>query len=40
MDYGLVSTIARLTNTTPNWDREVSRAFERSASWSSSSTFR
>jgi hypothetical protein len=26
MDYALIGTIARLTNTTPNWDREVSRA--------------
>ena len=26
MDYALVGTIARLTNTTPNWDREVTRA--------------
>ena len=26
MDYGLIGTIARLTNTTPNWDREVTRA--------------
>jgi hypothetical protein len=26
MDYGLVGTIARLTNTRPNWDREVTRA--------------
>jgi hypothetical protein len=26
MDYGLIGTIARLTNTKPNWDREVIRA--------------
>ena len=26
MDFGLVGTIARLTNTRPNWDREVTRA--------------
>ena len=26
MDYGLIGTIARLTNTRPNWDREVTRA--------------
>jgi hypothetical protein len=26
MDYALVGTIARLTNTRPNWDREVTRA--------------
>jgi hypothetical protein len=26
MDYALVGTIARVTNTTPNWDREVTRA--------------
>jgi len=26
MDYGLIGTIARLTNTIPNWDREVTRA--------------
>ena len=26
MDLGLVGTIARLTNTRPNWDREVTRA--------------
>ena len=26
MDYGLIGTIARLINTTPNWDREVTRA--------------
>ncbi len=26
MDYGLIGTIARLTNTTPNWDREATRA--------------
>jgi hypothetical protein len=26
MDYALIGTIARLTNTTPNWDREVTRA--------------
>jgi hypothetical protein len=26
MDYALVGTIARLSNTTPNWDREVTRA--------------
>ena len=26
MDYALIDTIARLTNTRPNWDREVTRA--------------
>ena len=26
MDYALIDTIARLTNTRPNWDREVARA--------------
>ena len=26
MDYALTGTIARLTNTRPNWDREVTRA--------------
>ena len=26
MDYALIGTIARLTNTTPHWDREVTRA--------------
>ena len=26
MDYALISRIARLTNTMPNWDREVTRA--------------
>jgi hypothetical protein len=26
MDYALVGTIARLPNTRPNWDREVTRA--------------
>ena len=26
MDYAIVGTIARLTNTRPNWDREVTRA--------------
>jgi hypothetical protein len=26
MDYALIGTIARLTNTIPNWDREVTRA--------------
>jgi hypothetical protein len=26
MDYGSVGTIARLINTRPNWDREVTRA--------------
>jgi hypothetical protein len=26
MDYALIATIARLTNTSPNWDREVTRA--------------
>src|SRR6266480_4614664 len=26
MDYGLIGTIARLANTRPNWDREVTRA--------------
>ena len=26
MDYALIGTIARLTNTTPNWDHEVTRA--------------
>jgi hypothetical protein len=26
MDYGLIGTIVRLTNTIPNWDREVTRA--------------
>jgi hypothetical protein len=26
MDYALIGTIARLTSTTPNWDREVTRA--------------
>jgi hypothetical protein len=26
MDYALAGTIARLTNTRPNWDREVTRA--------------
>ena len=26
MDYALIGTIARLTNTRPNWDREVTRA--------------
>jgi hypothetical protein len=26
MDYGLIGAIARLTNTRPNWDREVTRA--------------
>jgi hypothetical protein len=26
MDYAFVGTIARLTNTRPNWDREVTRA--------------
>ena len=26
MDYGLIGTIAGLTNTRPNWDREVTRA--------------
>jgi hypothetical protein len=25
MDYALIGTIARLTNTRPNWDREVTR---------------
>ena len=28
MDYAFVGTIARLTNTRPNWDREVTRAVE------------
>ena len=26
MDYASIGTIARLTNTSPNWDREVTRA--------------
>ena len=26
MGYALIGTIARLANTTPNWDREVTRA--------------
>ena len=26
MDYASIGTIARLANTTPNWDREVTRA--------------
>ena len=26
MDYALIGTIARLANTSPNWDREVTRA--------------
>src|SRR5882672_10885431 len=26
MDYASIGTIARLTNTRPNWDREVTRA--------------
>jgi hypothetical protein len=26
MDYAPIGTIARLTNTAPNWDREVTRA--------------
>jgi hypothetical protein len=26
MDYALIGTIARLTKTSPNWDREVTRA--------------
>jgi hypothetical protein len=26
VDYALIGTIARLTNTSPNWDREVTRA--------------
>ena len=26
MDYALIGAIARLTNTRPNWDREVTRA--------------
>jgi hypothetical protein len=26
MDYALIGTIARLTNTSPNWDTEVTRA--------------
>jgi hypothetical protein len=26
VDYALIGTIARLTNTRPNWDREVTRA--------------
>jgi hypothetical protein len=26
MDYAMIGTIARLTNTRPNWDREVTRA--------------
>ena len=26
MDYALIGTIARLTNTRPNWDREITRA--------------
>jgi hypothetical protein len=26
MDYASIGTIARLTNTTPNWDHEVTRA--------------
>jgi hypothetical protein len=26
MDYALIGTIARLTNTSPNWDLEVTRA--------------
>src|SRR6266480_1503353 len=26
MDYAFIGTIARLTNTSPNWDREVTRA--------------
>jgi len=26
MDHALIGTIARLTNTSPNWDREVTRA--------------
>src|SRR5258705_13919302 len=26
MGYALIGTIARLTNTTPNWDSEVTRA--------------
>jgi hypothetical protein len=26
MDHALIGTIARLTNTIPNWDREVTRA--------------
>jgi hypothetical protein len=26
MDYALIGKIARLTNTTPNWDREITRA--------------
>jgi len=26
MDSALIGTIARLTNTRPNWDREITRA--------------
>jgi hypothetical protein len=26
MDHALIGTIARLTNTRPNWDREITRA--------------
>jgi hypothetical protein len=26
MDYALIGTIARVTNSRPNWDREVTRA--------------
>ena len=26
LDYAVIGTIARLTNTRPNWDREVTRA--------------
>ena len=28
MDYALIGTIARLTNTRPNWDSEVTRAVD------------
>jgi hypothetical protein len=31
MDYALIAAIARLTNTRPNWDREVTRAVARRA---------
>jgi hypothetical protein len=31
MDYGLIGTIARLTNTRPNWDREVTELWTRRA---------
>ena len=33
MDYALIGTIARLTNTRPNWDREVTRAVGAARIW-------